>query len=69
MDKFKESGSKISRLSQEDMDAFRREAIPIWFRWAKKDPSAARILKLQIDYMKNDILGYLSEEDLKGFSV
>lgn len=69
LDKFKASGSKISRLSQEDMDAFRREAIPIWFKWAKKDPSAARILKLQIDYMKNDILGYLTDDDLKGLSL
>lgn len=69
LDKFKASGSKISRLSQEDMDAFRREAIPIWFKWAKKDPSAARILKLQIDYMKNDILGYLTDDDLKGLSI
>lgn len=69
LDKFKASGSKISRLSQADMDAFRREAIPIWFKWAKKDPSAARILKLQIAYMKNDILGYLTDDDLKGLSI
>ena len=69
LEKFKKSGSKISRLSQEDMNAFRREAIPIWFKWAKKDPSAARILKIQIDYMKNDILGYLDDDDLKGLSI
>ena len=69
LDKFKASGSKISRLSQADMDEFRRVAIPIWFKWAKKDPSAARILKLQIAYMKNDILGYLTDDDLKGLSI
>ena len=69
MEKFKKAGSKVSRLSQADMEAFRREAIPIWFKWAKKDPSASRILKLQIDYMSNDIMGYLTPEDIKGYSL
>lgn len=67
--KFEESGSIVSRLSQDDMDAFRREAIPIWFKWAKKDPSAGRILKLQLDYMSNDILGYISDKDLNGLTI
>ncbi len=69
MGKFKKAGSVVSRLSQEDMDAFRREAIPIWFKWGKKDPSAARILQMQIDYMSNDILGYLTPDDIKGFTL
>ena len=69
MEKFKKAGSKVSRLSQADMEAFRREAIPIWFKWAKKDPSAARVLKMQIDYMSNDIMGYLTPEDIKGYSL
>lgn len=69
LQKFKESGSKVSRLSVEDVAEFRRKAIPIWFKWAKKDADAKRIFQMQLDYMKNDIMGYVSPEDVKGFSL
>ncbi|MDI9244434.1 TRAP transporter substrate-binding protein DctP [Marinobacter sp. CHS3-4] len=66
MKKFKEDGSKVTRLSQEDMDEFRRAAIPIWFNWASKNEDAREILDIQIEYMMNETVGYLSEDDLKG---
>lgn len=69
MAKFAAAGSSVSRLSQADVDAFRRAAIPIWFNWAKKDADAARVFKLHLDYMKNGVLGYVTDADLKGQSL
>ena len=69
LEKFKQAGSVISRLSAADVDKFRAAAIPVWFKWAKKDADAAAVFKLQLDYMKNDIMGYVTEKDLKGFKL
>jgi TRAP-type mannitol/chloroaromatic compound transport system substrate-binding protein len=67
LEKFKNAGTKISRLSQDDMESFRRAAIPVWFKWANKDPDAKEIFQLQLDYMMNDTVGYVSPDDIKGF--
>ena len=67
--KFKEAGSFVNRMSADDVAQFRKKAIPIWFNWAKKSPDAARVLKLQIDFMMNDLMGYLTPEDIKGYSL
>lgn len=67
--KFTDSGSTISRMGQEDLDKFRKAAIPIWFKWAKKDPDAAAVFKLQLDYMMNGIMGYIEPSDIKGQSL
>lgn len=69
MDKFIAAGSEVSRMGPTDVEKFRKAAIPIWFKWAKKDPDAARVFKLHLDYMKNDIVGYVTANDLKGFSL
>ncbi|MFP5340299.1 MAG: ABC transporter substrate-binding protein, partial [Gammaproteobacteria bacterium] len=69
MTKFRESGCEVSRMGPDDIAKFRKAAIPIWFNWAKKDPDAARVFKLQLEYMKNDLLGYVTDEDLKGHSI
>jgi len=69
LDKFKKSGSKVSRLSTADVAAFRKAAIPIWFKWANKDADAKRVFKLQLDYMQNDIMGYVNPADIKGHTL
>ena len=69
LDKFKKSGSKVSRLSTADVAAFRKAAIPIWFKWANKDADAKRVFKLQLDYMQNDIMGYINPADIKGYKL
>lgn len=69
LEKFKKSGSKVSRLSTEDVATFRKAAIPIWFKWANKDADAKRVFKLQLDYMQNDIMGYISPADIKGHKL
>lgn len=66
MEKFKADGSQVSRLSQEDMEAFRRAAIPVWYRWANKDPDARAIFDIHLNYMMNDTVGYLTPDDIKG---
>ena len=66
MEKFKEDGSKVTRLSQEDLEKFRKAAIPIWFNWAGKNEDARAILDIQLEYMMNETVGYLNEEDIKG---
>lgn len=66
MEKFKEAGDTVSRLSQDDLMRFRKAAIPIWYKWANKDEDARAIFDLQLQYMMNDTVGYISEEDIKG---
>ncbi|OEY65580.1 TRAP transporter substrate-binding protein DctP [Marinobacter sp. X15-166B] len=66
MEKFKEAGSKVSRLSQEDLQRFRKAAIPVWYKWANKDKDARAIFDMQLKYMMNDTMGYISEDDIKG---
>ena len=64
--KFEEAGSEITRLSADDVEKFTRLAIPLWFSWANKDPSAARLFKIQLDYMMSGSLGYVTDKDIAG---
>jgi TRAP-type mannitol/chloroaromatic compound transport system substrate-binding protein len=66
MEKFKADGTTVSRLSQADVQAFRHAAIPIWFNWANKDADARAIFDIQLDYMMNDTVGYITPDDIKG---
>lgn len=66
MEKFKADGDVVTRLSQSDLAEFRKAAIPIWFNWASKDEDAKRVLDLQLEYMMNETVGYIDEEDIKG---
>ncbi|MEJ2058872.1 MAG: TRAP transporter substrate-binding protein DctP [Gammaproteobacteria bacterium] len=69
MDKFLKAGTSVSRLSPEDVTRFRRAAIPVWYEWAKKNPDAKRVFKLQLDYMLNPYMGYVTKDDIKGLSL
>jgi TRAP-type C4-dicarboxylate transport system substrate-binding protein len=66
MKKFKADGSTVTRLSQSDLDEFRKAAIPIWFNWASKNEDARAILDIQLEYMMNETVGYLEPDDIKG---
>ncbi len=67
--KFTDSGSTISRMSQDDVVKFRQAAVPIWYNWARKDADASAVFKMQLDYMKNGIMGYIDDSDIKGQSL
>lgn len=69
MAKFKAAGSTVSRFGAEDVAKFRKAAVPIWFKWAKKNKDASEIFKLQLDYMLNDTMGYVTEADIKGLKL
>jgi len=64
--KFEAAGTVVTRLSTEDVDKFTKLAIPRWFEWANKDKNAARVFKIQLDYMMSGSLGYVTPEMIKG---
>jgi len=63
-EKFKEKGVTILRLSDADIEKFRKLAIPIWFKWAKKDALAQEAFASQLAYMKSTSLGYINDSML-----
>ncbi|HSV17167.1 MAG TPA: TRAP transporter substrate-binding protein DctP [Casimicrobiaceae bacterium] len=65
-DKFKKAGTQINRLPVEDLPKFQRVAVPIWFKWANKDPDAARVFKLQLEVMESPTFGYVTPDMYKG---
>ncbi|MBD3609792.1 MAG: TRAP transporter substrate-binding protein DctP [Gammaproteobacteria bacterium] len=69
MAKFKKAGSIVSRFGADDVAKFRKAAIPIWFKWAKKNKDASRVFKLHLDYMLNETMGYVTPADIKGYSL
>jgi len=64
--KFEADGTEITRLTQDDVTLMTEIAVPIWFNWANKDKDAARIFKIQLDYMRSGSLGYIDEALLEG---
>ena len=67
--KFEEAGTEVTRLSQDDVEAFTELAVPRWFAWAKKDPLATRAFKIQLDYMMSGSLGYVTPDMIEGQSL
>ena len=67
--KFAAAGSEVTRLSQADVEKFTELAVPLWFKWANKDKSAARIFKIQLDYMMSGSLGYVTPGMIKNHKL
>jgi TRAP-type mannitol/chloroaromatic compound transport system substrate-binding protein len=63
-DKYKAAGVQVIRLSEADIEKFRRNAIPMWFRWAKKDPLAREAFASQLAFMKTFNVGYITDSML-----
>ena len=64
--KFEEAGSVVTRLGEDDVAAFTKLAVPLWYNWANKDKGAARAFKIQLDYMMSGSLGYVTPDMIKG---
>ena len=64
--KFEEAGTIVTRLGEDDVEKFIRIAIPRWFAWANKDKDAARVFKIQLDYMMSGSLGYVTKDMVQG---
>jgi TRAP-type mannitol/chloroaromatic compound transport system substrate-binding protein len=63
-DKFKVKGVQIIRLSDADIQKFRRLAIPMWFKWAKRDALAKEAFASQLAFMKTFNVGYITDSML-----
>ena len=67
--KFEDAGSVVTRLSEADVQKFTELSIPLWFKWANKDESAARVFKIQLDYMMSGSLGYVTPDMIEGYKL
>lgn len=63
-DKFKAKGVQVIRLSDGDIQKFRRYAIPLWFKWAKRDALAMEAFASQLAFMKTFNVGYITDSML-----
>jgi TRAP-type mannitol/chloroaromatic compound transport system substrate-binding protein len=63
-DKYKAKGVTVIRLSDADIEKFRRFAIPMWFKWAKKDPLAREAFASQLAFTKTINVGYIHDSML-----
>ncbi|TNE46683.1 MAG: ABC transporter substrate-binding protein [Sphingomonadales bacterium] len=66
---FKAAGVTVTRLSEDDVESFRKIALPLWFDWAKRDPDSARLFKLHLEVMQNPEVAYITPDDIKGFEL
>jgi TRAP-type mannitol/chloroaromatic compound transport system substrate-binding protein len=64
--KFEEAGTIVTRLSEDDVEAFTKLAVPLWYKWANRDKWAAKVFKIQLDYMMSGSLGYANPDMIKG---
>ncbi|MDH5797955.1 MAG: ABC transporter substrate-binding protein, partial [Paracoccaceae bacterium] len=67
--KFEADGTEVTRLSQDDVELLTEVAVPIWFKYANRDKNAARVFKIQLDYMMSGSLGYVTPEQIEGLSL
>ena len=67
--KFEEAGTEVTRLSEDDVEAFTMLSVPLWYKWANKDAFAAKAFKIQLDYMMSGSLGYVDKDMIKGQSL
>ena len=65
--KFEEAGTKIITLPPAEVVKFRELAIPLWYKWAKKDPLSTRAFKIWLTYMLDT--GIVERKWLEGQSI
>jgi hypothetical protein len=54
----------IIRLSDTDIHKFRAYAIPMWFKWAKRDAMAREAFASQLAFMKTFNVWYITDSML-----
>ncbi|MEM6972199.1 MAG: TRAP transporter substrate-binding protein DctP [Pseudomonadota bacterium] len=57
--KYEADGTRVSRLTDADIEAMTRVMGQIWIDFATKSPEATRIFQIQLDYMTSGSLGYV----------
>ncbi len=66
---FEAAGTEVTRLSADDVEIITEIAVKRWYAWANKDADAARIFKIQLDYMMSGTLGYVTPEMIEGMEL
>ncbi|MEM6482383.1 MAG: TRAP transporter substrate-binding protein DctP [Pseudomonadota bacterium] len=66
---FEADGTEVTRLTQDDVELMTEIAVPIWFNYANRDKDAARVFKIQLDYMMSGSLGYVTPEQIEGLTL
>ena len=67
--KYREAGTEVTRLSEEDVVRFREVAIPKWFEWANKDSGAARLFQIHLDVMQDPEVALVDPSQIEGYSL
>ena len=67
--KLEAEGTRVTRLSETDVEKFTELAVPIWFEWARKSPEAAEAFSIQLKYMQSGSLGYVTPRMTRGHSL
>ncbi len=67
--KYAEKGVEIIHLSEEDAERFRQAAIPLWFKWANKDPDATKLFRAHLKTMQDPAVALITDEDIKDYSL
>jgi TRAP-type mannitol/chloroaromatic compound transport system substrate-binding protein len=68
-DEFDAAGVEVSRLSDADVLAFTKLAIPRWYAWANRDADAGRVFQVHLDFMMSGSLGYVTPDMVQGFRL
>jgi TRAP-type mannitol/chloroaromatic compound transport system substrate-binding protein len=68
-EEFNAAGVEVSRLSDADVVAFTKLAVPRWFSWANRDADAGRVFRIHLDYMMSGSLGYVTPDMVQGFRL
>jgi TRAP-type mannitol/chloroaromatic compound transport system substrate-binding protein len=58
---YAQKGVEVIRLSDQDVAKFRKVAVPMWFKWAKKDDFAREAFASQLAYMRSTSVGYVND--------
>ncbi|GAB4377054.1 MAG: TRAP transporter substrate-binding protein DctP [Kiloniellaceae bacterium] len=66
---FDTAGVEVSRLSDEDVVAFTKLAVPRWFSWANRDADAGRVFRIHLEYLMSGSLGYVTPDMIQGFRL
>ncbi len=67
--KFEAASVEVTRLSDADVRAFTKLAVPRWFDWANRDADAKRIFQVHLDYMMSGTLGYVTPDMIQGYQL
>jgi TRAP-type mannitol/chloroaromatic compound transport system substrate-binding protein len=67
--KFDAASVEVTRLSDADVHAFTKLAVPRWFDWANRDVDAGRVFRIHLDYMMSGTLGYVTPDMIQGFQL